>query len=193
MLFKAIKEENLYIIKLLVRNDADINAQNEHGNTPIMLTTDKPEIFKYLLQLKPDLNIQNDSGNTALMWAAYIGKYNIVKLLLEAGAKVDLKNNSGNAAITWSSSNGHLKITKLLLKYGAEMGDTIIKEEHEYTFRKIIDEHQRRCGNIRLYTLNIPIRHVFKNYVTFWGLILSNDEIPLPLEMIGYIGKYLFL
>ena len=84
---------HLDIVKLLVDNDADINAEDMFGSTSLELASDKGhlEICEILINNGADVNSNNNNGCTPLFWAGYYGHTDVVKLLLEYGADITIR------------------------------------------------------------------------------------------------------
>ena len=97
-------QEYIQIVKLLIQYGADVNARDNRGFTPLILSArfshDKTDIAKILLSAGADVNAQNNYGNTALMEAADHRGGNLVTLLLQAGADVNAQNNEGLTALS---------------------------------------------------------------------------------------------
>ena len=75
----------------------DINAQDEDGNTFLILSIKEGirPIIMTLLERGIDVNIQNNEGNTALHFALSGKNFIIADLLKKYGAKEDLYNDYG--------------------------------------------------------------------------------------------------
>ena len=121
-MFRAIEDNDINAVKLLLEYKADINIRNKYNDTALILASryGHTEIVKLLLKAV-DVNIQNYYNNTALISASIKGHIEIVKLLLGAGAYINIKGEQNKTAIEWASGEGHTEIVKLL---------------HEYSFRK---------------------------------------------------------
>ena len=72
-----------------MKKGADINLQDERGNTALMaaVKTGDIDIVKFLLHAKANVNLRTKHGNTALKITRKIGYTKIVELLKKAGAK----------------------------------------------------------------------------------------------------------
>ncbi|MCJ1430169.1 Ankyrin-2 [Sticta canariensis] len=117
----AAREGHIEIVKLLLNTGADINFENEHGNTALHLAVEENhlEIVKLLLNAEADVGIKK-LRKTALRIAAQKGHLEIVKLLLAAGADFDLQGVHRDTALHSAAIEGHLEIVKLLLAAGAD-------------------------------------------------------------------------
>ena len=76
----------------------DIDAQDNHGNTPLMRTLDRKncmEIFQDLLNKQANTEIKNTLGRTALMHAILSQKTEAVAALLKVGANTHAQDTQG--------------------------------------------------------------------------------------------------
>ncbi len=95
----------LQLLQLLAeRDDVDINARNNLGDTALIRTARNdhcPKAVRFLLELKGiDINAVNNDGDSALMCAAAAGNTDIVVLLLAAHADTTITNEKGKTAET---------------------------------------------------------------------------------------------
>ena len=69
-----------------------INAQNDHGNTPLHLAVqgDLEEVVKLLLENGSDTEVINREGKTPLQLARHRGDKRVVKAFLDAGVNLNL-------------------------------------------------------------------------------------------------------
>jgi len=122
ILYKYYFKPDFLEIKKLILSGADMNIQDDNGNTALIkaLDSDYVDIAKLLIAAgTADVNIQNKTGNTALIWAAIKGYKEIVKLLIKSGADVNIKNNFGDTALIWARRNRYTNIVALLIASGA--------------------------------------------------------------------------
>jgi len=80
----------LDLIKNLIEAGADVNAKNDHGETPLLRAAlyDSPEVIKIFIKAGADVNVKNKYGYTPLMHAKERpDASDIIKILIEAGAK----------------------------------------------------------------------------------------------------------
>jgi ankyrin repeat protein len=83
------------VIRMLARAGADLDAQDEQGNTALHRAYSR-NVAKALIEEGADLNIRNNDGNTPLMENFSV---EAAQLLVAAGAGVHLKNHEGKTAL----------------------------------------------------------------------------------------------
>jgi len=115
-IFTAIQSIDYTSINVLLSAGADINSQNNQGNTPLMLAAKigNMRILDIILSHNPEINLQNKKGSTALIIAAKTGQFHVVKKLVTNGADIKMRDNKGNTALTLASKFGHNKIVTYL-------------------------------------------------------------------------------
>lgn len=93
---------NFAIVKLLIENQADPNAQDNEDNTPLIKSIEcgHDHLVKYLLQNGADPNITDQYNNTALHWAAITESVIAIDALLSS-EKCDLtkRNNKDETCL----------------------------------------------------------------------------------------------
>lgn len=79
------------VVKLLLKTNADVNAKDDGGQTPLFWAAGNGHtvVVKLLLEKEADLNIKNSNGQTLLSMAKERGCNEVVKLLLEYSAHED--------------------------------------------------------------------------------------------------------
>jgi ankyrin repeat protein len=94
----------LGITRTLVERNADINAQDMHGKTPLyrimgnMYPTSEKIFFdvaKFLLEHGADADAKDNDDSTVLHAASYYGGVKAVQLMLEHGANIHAQDDEG--------------------------------------------------------------------------------------------------
>ena len=118
------------IVLALLRNGANVNAQDKNGLTALMLAaggkggSDSDKIVKALLDKGADTNLKTSQGRTALMEAIQpsLGKprVEIVRPLLVKRADPNARISGEATVLMVASRDGDSAIVKALLEYGAD-------------------------------------------------------------------------
>lgn len=100
----------------------DINAANDHGNTALLIASERGAIgmVRDLLNnpAKPDPNQVNMHGHTPLSVAF---SEEICDTLIQAGAKINLKNAKGETSLHTATRIGKERTVQFLLTRGADV------------------------------------------------------------------------
>ena len=128
-----VDDEESIIAKMLIDKGADVNKQDENGETPLHLANRKST--RLLLKNRADPEIRNYKGDTPLFNHIERYWYKSIKLLLDNGANVNVQNNDGYTplmiSVSYFDSVSADDITSLLLSYDAN--PNIINSIHEVT------------------------------------------------------------
>jgi ankyrin repeat protein len=100
-LIEAAGDGNVAKIETLLADGADVNFQNEAGETPLAYAAawNHFPALKALLQADADPNIADKTGGTPIMLAAQHGTAPMVRLLLAYGADPRAIDNAGYTAL----------------------------------------------------------------------------------------------
>lgn len=116
----GIIDNNLKIINLLLDNDADVNAVDNKGNTPL-LHSRHLQILETLLNHGADINHQNNLGFSLLM-RIIKDKHETVLFLLKHGADINVRNKLNQSPLSIALiAMHHDKNVKLLIRLGANI------------------------------------------------------------------------
>ena len=125
-------------IELLLDRGAQMNIQDKHGRSPLMIASSIGDAkkVKFLLDYGAEVNLKNNDGSSALA-IGVISQNEVVetsilqrvieehaetvKVLLDFGAEVDAKDHRGFSAQMIASSNGHIEILQLLIDHGSKI------------------------------------------------------------------------
>lgn len=114
-----VETKQLEIAQLLVDYGADVNKQNNKGDTVLHLTlknTPTLTLTKKLLEWGVNPNMPNNVQNTALHYASTQNDERIVKVLLKFNANPNAQNHKGKTPLHKAVNNDKPKNVKLLLK-----------------------------------------------------------------------------
>ena len=98
-------EVNLEMCELLIEGGADVNLQDNSGNTPLILAILEfdLEMCEILIESNADVNLQNNRGDTPLHIAARNSEYlpilDIIDLLIQKGANPTIANGNGDTLV----------------------------------------------------------------------------------------------
>ncbi|WP_371222939.1 ankyrin repeat domain-containing protein [Orientia tsutsugamushi] len=121
-----LSKESLSIAQALLTHGANVNLEDEDGNTALHYATNHfhhKEITEILLNHGANVNAQNNVGDTALHRAAKSGLGPTVVCLLKSGANVHLKGENGNSVLHCAAQgrSPNESIVKAVLHHGADV------------------------------------------------------------------------
>ena len=114
----AAKNGHLELALELIKRGANINMQDNQGNTAVhhAIANGNPEMLEALLTWMPDINIRNHCGRSALLEAAEYPKTpELFHLLLINGADCNLMDENGCSAIHYVAESGHVPGLRALI------------------------------------------------------------------------------
>ena len=121
----AVFRGYLDVVKMLIKNDADVNAvqkENEDTALHIVCRHGHVDVLKFLIQNGADVNAVNKSENAPLFYAA-LGNYaEAAKVLLQNGADVNAGGLNGWTALHVAAKfDGCADVAKVLIQNGADV------------------------------------------------------------------------
>jgi ankyrin repeat protein len=122
-LLKAIKAHTTEIdqvpeiVRVLIANEADVNAQNKDKETPLILASSYSDVLlvKLLLEHGADVNAKSKYGITPLIEA---NTAELAELLIDHGADVNSKDKNGQTPLMLATTVEH---AQLLIDHGADI------------------------------------------------------------------------
>lgn len=120
--FRAVGQNQLEEVKILLKQGIPAQQNNELGVTPLMLASFKglPEMVDLLLKAGAKVDGKDDRRSQALHYAAQRGNTEVLNQLLQAGGSLEAKDNDGFTPLHLSVRFGSLESTELLLKKGSD-------------------------------------------------------------------------
>jgi ankyrin repeat protein len=104
------------VVRILLENDANVNAKSKDEMTPVLAAALQGRIETFnVLRSIANLKAVNIFGQDALYLAAEGGHIQIVEALLEGGGFDERKTKWGWTALDVASYHGHVEIVELLL------------------------------------------------------------------------------
>lgn len=117
-LMYASEQGRLEVVKYLVENGADVNAQSGgHGRGTALIyasAANRITVMEYLLEHGADINATTPFNETALFWATAKGHVKAVNLLLNKKADTKIKNKKGKAALDLAKDLNREEIERML-------------------------------------------------------------------------------
>jgi len=122
---EAKKGERDDILDEFIKLEADINAQNAKGETPLLLAvlSGDERLVRKLIESGADVNIADKDGNTPLIYASLLNNEFVISALLESNAlQVNQKNKDGVSAYIIAASRQGLEHLRKAPKSQEEAG-----------------------------------------------------------------------
>jgi hypothetical protein len=115
-LMMATARGDLWRVKWLVENGANVNWRDEEGYTPMIWAAQHGHapIVEYLTSRFASVNPTDRAGYTPLMWAAQEGHVATVEALLKKGANPNVNDKRGANAMTLARWSGNDRVYAIL-------------------------------------------------------------------------------
>ena len=126
VLFWAILDENLEIVRALVDAGADVNATDDEGK-PVLywaILNENPEIVRVLVDAGADVNATDYQGNPMLYEAIFSKNPEIVRVLVDAGADVNATDDRGTPVLLRAILTENPEIVRVVVDAGADVNAT---------------------------------------------------------------------
>ena len=159
-------ERNIDVIKYLVSKNANINAQDNEGDTALNKTLDTSdegsidildfEIANFLIEQGADVNIKNKREYTPLIYLGMgEGNFNnksfqeyrikLAEVLLEKGADINAQDYEGYTSLMWACASSGSRFAEPFVKFLVEKGaDVNIEDDHGDTALDIAENLKLR-------------------------------------------------
>ena len=119
----AVEHGSLDVVKLLVKNNVQINPRDDEGRTPLHYACLKGylEISEYLWKTGAYVNERDKKGRTPLLYACIGGHLPLLQWLLIHGADPHVTTDVGNNSLHAACRLGNLNIVIWLLQNGVDL------------------------------------------------------------------------
>lgn len=126
----AARNNNLAILRLLLRAGADLDRKSDDGDFPLhgAVRAGHADAVKLLLSARPDLLRFDREGLSPLALAAAYGNEKIVAMLLDAGAPVEWGDKQQRSPLWWALYRNQQDLARYLVKRGAKVGTMSVEE-----------------------------------------------------------------
>ena len=125
-IFDATINNHPDVIEILIAYGADLDAQNQEGNTPLMIAcqnAERQEALLKLLKLGADIEKPNKKYEKPIAIAIKSGNRQFVDILLKHGCNVNAKDVNGTTPLMIAAKYGQKETLRVLLTKGADLTD----------------------------------------------------------------------
>jgi ankyrin repeat protein len=120
----AADRGNIEAVKILIANNAKIDALDKNGDTALITVSRKNDIKIATLLIEAGANIEvknKVNGNTALLMAGLNRHKDMMIFLIENEANYNTINKFGTSSIMFAIDNGHVDVVQLMIDKGADI------------------------------------------------------------------------
>ncbi|CAL1541772.1 unnamed protein product [Lymnaea stagnalis] len=121
----AVQNCTTVVIDFLIKNGADVNAQDKNGSSVLIWAVAhsiaNENKIALLIEQKADVNKANDKGETPLILASKSCNVNIMQLLISKGANVNAQDYKGMTALMYAVYLDYYEKSQLLIASNAEL------------------------------------------------------------------------
>ena len=119
LLRKALRDDDVAVIRALLESGADPNGTYYGGNTSPLMMVQSAAAARALLDAGANPSVRAERGVTALMRAVNYAP-DLTEVLLKAGIPADQQDADGRTALLDAACVGNAGVVKLLLARGAD-------------------------------------------------------------------------
>jgi len=132
-LIKAAEFDKYNLADCLLKNGANVSAENEKGIPAIIYAAGfgNSEILELLIENGANVNATNYEDQTVLQFmiasafsSIHPNYTELVRKVINKGAYVNAVDSTGDTSLLWAARSGHLDIVKMLIDYEATIDAT---------------------------------------------------------------------
>lgn len=122
-LVEAVESNQPQLIRLLIKNGADINATVSGDGTALLVAAKRGNltIVRELIRLGANVNQPSHGDGNPLIAAAAYGNLEVAQVLMDAGADVNAIVPGDETPLINAARRGHLSIVQSLVEHGANV------------------------------------------------------------------------
>ena len=122
----AVRHAPLETLKKFIdihQKDLNIDAEDEHGKTPLIFAVDSrnSDVVSTLVNAGADANAKDDNGWSPLIYTAWRGNPDSANALVKVGADANAQDNDGWTPLMYAARSGNLDVVSALVNAGAEV------------------------------------------------------------------------
>lgn len=170
----ALYDTNRDLLKHLISEDANLDIQNNKGQTALIQAAGDGDIeaCKLLLDNNANPNIENKDGKTALFLASFSWYKEVVELLINRGANIDHRDKLGKTTLIYMAQRGQKDFVSLLINKKAN--PNIQDNEGDTAIIKAINN------------IDLPYHNIIKELIDYKADILiknNNNKTVLDISI----------
>lgn len=179
-------------VRWLLEQGAEVNGQNEKGQTALMLATlnNHYKIVELLIEAGSDVNVRDHNKLTPFIASGSNGFFEILELMAKNGADLDSFNQFGGTALIPAAEKGYLRAVQSAIKVGVPVNhvnhlgwsallEAVILGDGGYLYRDIVEELVQAGANVELkdHGGESAIDYAKKFHQNLVGLILEGEKV----------------
>lgn len=116
----AFRSDSWAVVKVLLKTPGiNINMENRHGETPLMMAVFKGRNDEFEQLLKAGAEVNKAKGWTPLHYAATEARIDLMKRLIDLGANVNAQTKAGVTPLDMAARRPNREAVMVLLRAGA--------------------------------------------------------------------------
>lgn len=170
-LYKAILNENPEMVKLLVKNGADVNEKEPQNSFTVLQTAilkNNDEITDFFIKENADLNQLNNFGFSAADIALASGSDKLDKLCKKGGL---FSKAAGEILVKYGCSVKFDEEKNMFSIAPQDARRALAKLETDEKVKKEYDDYMKKTRNYREQRNFTPDKHAFKIYPLFFEIL----------------------